>query len=99
MIVTERDPRMTHFPPRRSARYATSEVRWTKPLYAAVGLAERLLCRLAAGVLPWSQRSQHEAWISGQVDGLAQGAQRRADLLAEVARLRRRLVEAETVRR
>ncbi len=41
-----------------------------KPLFAAAGLVERLLTRLAAHLLPWSSRSQHEAYLHGYRDGL-----------------------------
>lgn len=47
-----------------------------KPLLAAAGLAERLLTRLAAGVLPWSQRSQHDSYLEGYKDGLRDGLAR-----------------------
>lgn len=47
-----------------------------KPLLAAAGLLERLLCRLAAGVLPWSNRSQHESYLHGYREGLADGLRR-----------------------
>ncbi len=41
-----------------------------KPLFAAAGLAKRLLIRLAAHLLPWSSRSQHESYLHGYRDGL-----------------------------
>ncbi len=41
-----------------------------KPLFAIVGLAEKLFTRLAAHLLPRSSRSQHEAYLHGYRDGL-----------------------------
>lgn len=55
----------------------TGPDRLSKPLYAAAGLLERVLCRLAAGVLPWSTRSQHSAYLTGYIDGLKDGGRRR----------------------
>ena len=46
------------------------------PVLAALGLAERLLCRLAASLLPWSQRSQHDAWTQGYREALQDVARR-----------------------
>ena len=47
-----------------------------KPLLAVAGMVERLLCRLSLIVLPWSQRSQHESYLNGYREGLADGLRR-----------------------
>ncbi len=41
-----------------------------KLLFAFAGLAEKAFTRLAAAALPWSNRSQHEAYLHGYRDGL-----------------------------
>lgn len=73
-----RDPRLLCVPRGFALGNATAhqEVSMTKPLFAAAGLLERLLCRLAAGVLPWSQRSQHDAYLAGWRDGAEETAAR-----------------------
>ncbi len=53
----------------------------TEQLVQAVAfVAARRLHRLAAVVLPWSDRSQHDAWRAGYLEGLrdATGAGRNA---------------------
>lgn len=43
----------------------------TEQLVQAVAfVAARRLHRLAARVLPWSDRSQHDAWRAGYLEGL-----------------------------
>ncbi len=40
-----------------------------RPLFAALGLVDTALTRLAAHLLPWSNRSQHDAYLHGYRDG------------------------------
>jgi hypothetical protein len=47
------------------------------PLFVLVGLADRLLTRLCAVALPWSNRSQHDAYLHGYREGLKDGVTRR----------------------
>ncbi len=43
----------------------------TEQLIQAVAyVAARRLHRIAAAVLPWSDRSQHDAWRAGYLEGL-----------------------------
>ncbi len=40
-----------------------------KLLFAALDLTDTALTRLAAHLLPWSNRSQHDAYLHGYRDG------------------------------
>lgn len=49
-----------------------AEATITKAAHAAVGLAVTLAARL----LPWSNRSQHDAYLQGYREGLRDGVSR-----------------------
>ena len=49
----------------------------TAPLPALLGLLDCLLTRAASIALPWSNRSQHDAYLHGYRDGLRDGTTRR----------------------
>lgn len=49
-------------------------------LFAALALADRALTTIAAHTLPWTSRSQHDAYLHGYRDGLRDGHTRK-DLL------------------
>jgi hypothetical protein len=45
-------------------------------LFAALGLLDKVVTRLAARCLPWTSRSQHDAYRHGYVDGVRDGYER-----------------------
>lgn len=47
-------------------------------VYALIGLAEHVLTRIASKMLPWSNRSQHDAYLHGYKDGIKDAQVRRS---------------------
>jgi len=46
------------------------------PLLVALGIVDVLVRGALTRVLPWSNRSQHEAWKQGYMEGLAENVRR-----------------------
>lgn len=49
----------------------------TTPLLVLLGLLDKAVTHLASVALPWSNRSQHDAYLHGYRDGLRDGVTRR----------------------
>lgn len=47
-----------------------------RPLLVALGIFDTLVRGALTRILPWSNRSQHDAWVQGYVEGLAENVRR-----------------------